>query len=135
MDRNSDNPFLAGSTREPLDEPRAIAVRYDARMRRVVVELTNGMALCVPAALLQGLEHATASQLRHGRVRGRGTALRWDALDADVYVPALFQGILGTQQWMAELGRAGGRATSLRKVRAARANGRKGGRPRKHTRV
>jgi hypothetical protein len=111
-------------------QPRAVAVRYDRRARRIEVELSTGLGLTVPVAMLEELSGATAAQLSGGRVRGGGTALRWDELDADIYVPALYRGLLGSAAWMAELGRAGGRVRSERKAEAARANGRKGGRPR-----
>ena len=62
---------------------------------------------------------------------GSGIGLHWEELDADIYVPALFQGVLGTESWMAELGRAGGRTRSEKKAAAARANGARGGRPHK----
>jgi hypothetical protein len=112
-------------------QPRATEVRFNPRTRRLDIEMKNGMAVSVPARQIEGLQDATASQLKEARIRGHGTVLRWDALDADVSVAALFQGVLGSKAWMAELGRAGGRATSPRKAKAARANGKKGGRPRK----
>jgi hypothetical protein len=53
-------------------------------------------------------------------------------LDADIYLPALLEGFLGSKRWMAgRLGAAGGRSTSTAKASAARKNGRSGGRPRK----
>ena len=39
--------------------------------------------------------------------------------------------LFGTKAWMSELARRGGRITSPAKAAAARANGAKGGRPRK----
>ena len=58
--------------------------------------------------------------------------LHWPRLDADVYVPGLMAGALGSRAWMArELGAQGGRTSTPAKAAAARANGAKGGRPRK----
>jgi len=48
-----------------------------------------------------------------------------------LYVPALVKGVLGTKQWMSQIGTAGGRAATVAKAAAARANGKLGGRPRK----
>jgi len=57
--------------------------------------------------------------------------LHWEHLDADLSVPRLVMGIFGSGAWMRELGRKGGSASSAAKRKAARANGRKGGRPAK----
>ena len=59
---------------------------------------------------------------------GTGTGLHWEALDADLSVPGLLAGLFGTRAFMA---RQAGRATSPAKAAAARANGARGGRPRK----
>lgn len=51
-------------------------------------------------------------------------------LDADIYLPALLDGFLGSRRWMAaQIGKTGGLATSEAKVAAARRNGKLGGRP------
>ena len=57
--------------------------------------------------------------------------MHWPTLDADLFVSTLVKGVLGTQQWMAAIGAAGGKTTTGAKAAAARANGRLGGRPRK----
>ncbi|HUF09981.1 MAG TPA: DUF2442 domain-containing protein, partial [Rhodothermales bacterium] len=118
MGRDFDRDYEQAVFRGKGDVPRATTVRYNVRTRRIDVELTNGMAINVPAKNVEGLQHATVSQLKDGRVRGHGMALRWDSVDADVSVPELFRGVLGSSQWMSELGRAGGRATSAQKTKA-----------------
>jgi hypothetical protein len=50
---------------------------------------------------------------------------------ADLYIPALLEGIFGSRQWMTALARKGGAAKSPAKSQASRQNGKKGGRPRK----
>jgi hypothetical protein len=116
-------------------EPRALSARYDTADRRMVVELTNGCALAFPTDDVQGLRGADASGLVDVAVVAGGRALRWEALDVDLGVAGLVQGILGTAAWMrslrGEMGRVGGRASTPAKASAARENGRKGGRPRK----
>jgi Protein of unknown function (DUF2442) len=113
-------------------EPRASAAFFDQATGRVVVELTNGCIYAFPAKLAQDLRDASDEALALIEVDGAGFNLHWPALDADLYVPALVSGVFGTRQWMTrELARVAGRATSPAKAAAARANGAKGGRPRK----
>ena len=109
-------------------EPRAVAARYDRRRDRIIVDLTNGCAFAFPPRLAQGLEDATAAQLAQVEILGAGFGLHWEALDADLSIPGLLAGLFGTRAHMARLA---GKATSPRKIAAARANGAKGGRPRK----
>lgn len=112
--------------------PRATAARYNHRLGCIVVALSSGVELRIPVRLAQGLARASASDLREIEISPSGMGLHWPKLDADLHVPALFMGLLGSRRWMAHmLGQAGGRATSPAKRAAARANGRLGGRPRK----
>ncbi len=130
-DRELKHAEAAGKTMLAT-EPRAAAARYDRETGRIVIELTNGCGYAFPAALVQDLQNARADQLADVRVDGYGFNLNFPALDVDLYVPALVSGIFGTRAWMArELARIAGRKTSLAKASAARANGAKGGRPRK----
>ena len=111
-----------------LSEPRAASVRYDRRTGRVVIDLTNGCTFSFPPRLAQGLESATDDQLAQVEILGAGFGLHWESLDADLTVPGLLAGLLGTKAYMA---RRAGQATSPAKAAAARANGARGGRPRK----
>ncbi len=113
-------------------QPRAASARYDPDTGRVVVELVNGCTHIFPAALAQELHGADDEALAGVVVDGVGFNLHWPALDADLYVPALVAGVFGTRDWMArEWARTAGRASTPAKAAAARANGAKGGRPRK----
>jgi hypothetical protein len=109
--------------------PLATAARYQAG--RIHVELNNGCAFEFPVEHAQGLAGAKAADLRTIEVQAAGLGLYWPKLDADLYVPSLVKGILGTKQWMAQIGASGGRAATAAKAAAARANGKLGGRPRK----
>ena len=109
-------------------EPRAAAARYDRRADRVVVDLTNGCTFTFPPHIAQGLETATPVELEQVELLGQGYGLHWEALDVDLSLPGLMSGIFGTRAYMA---RQAGRATSPAKAAAARANGARGGRPRK----
>ena len=73
-----------------------------------------------------------ASDLSKIEITPTGLGLHWPRLDADLYLPALMEGVFGSRRWMARvMGKAGGRSTSSAKQSAARVNGRLGGRPRK----
>lgn len=119
---------LARGKAVQASEPRAASARYDAAFGRIVVELGNGCTFAFPPRLAQGLEEATDEQLATVEIIGAGYGLHWEALDVDLSVPGLLAGIFGTRAYMA---RRAGQATSPAKAAAARANGAKGGRPRK----
>ena len=111
----------------------AVSARYDARHSRVVVGLNTGVLLAFPVELAEGLAGAARADLAEIEISPAGTGLHWPRLDADLYIPALLQGVFGSKSWMArQLGAAGGSVRSDAKRIAARANGAKGGRPRKH---
>ena len=112
-------------------EPVAVTARFDRQRRCIEVELSNGCQFSFPAALGQGLQGAADKDLAQVEIAPGGTGLHWECLDADLLISSLLQGIFGTRHWMQALGRAGGRVRSKAKAKAARANGRKGGRPRK----
>lgn len=130
IERQYDLAVEAGRAAEGA-EPRAVSARYDRPSGRVEVELRNGCLFAFPAELGQGLRGASPDELAAVEVAPGGYGVRWEALDVDLAVPALLEGVFGTAAWMRELGRAGGRRTSEAKAAAARENGRKGGRPRK----
>ena len=111
-----------------LSEPRAVKAHYSKARRRIVVDLNNGCTFAFPPHMAQGLEEATPEQLAQVRILGHGYGLHWEDLDADLSVSGLLAGIFGTKAFMA---RQAGKAKSPAKAAAARANGLKGGRPRK----
>ena len=105
---------------------RATSVRFDRKGARMVLELTNGFLFGIPVTALVGIAGASASQLADVQVSPGGGALYFDALDAHYSVSGLVLAMTAR-----EVGRAGGKSRSAAKRRAARANGAKGGRPRK----
>lgn len=115
--------------------PVAVAARLEPGVaRRIVVELANGCAFAFPADQAERLAGATEADLAVIEVSPAGLALHWPRLDADLLVPALVRGVLGSREWMSRIGRAGGQSKSPAKSQAARDNGKKGGRPSKATR-
>jgi len=109
-------------------EPRATSARYDAKNGRIIVDLTNGCTFAFPPRMVQGLEAATDEDLASVEILGAGYGLHWEALDTDFTVGGLLAGVFGTKAYMA---RRAGQTTSPAKAAAARANGAKGGRPKK----
>jgi hypothetical protein len=112
------------------NELRAVHADYVSSLRLLIVTLSNHRRLALPVEDLQGLEEAADEHLHLVEIVGHGSGICFPALDVDLYVPALIEGVYGSRRWMAELGRKGGSVTSTARRSAARANGAKGGRPR-----
>jgi Protein of unknown function (DUF2442) len=113
-------------------DPAAVAARYDRGRDRVVVELSSGYEVAFPPRRAQGLERAKPSELAAIEISPSGFGLHFPKIDVDLWLPALLEGVFGSRRWMAaRLGARGGKARSKAKARAARANGKLGGRPRK----
>ena len=112
-------------------EPLATGVRYDRVGDTIVIEMNNGAALVIPRRLMQGLTDATPEQLQCGETRGHGSWIEFEELDAQFTIMSLLMGVYGGKRWMSELAGRAGATRSPAKAAAARANGRKGGRPSK----
>lgn len=112
--------------------PRAVSAHYEPKTGRIVIDLSCRLIVSFAPEDAQGLENARPSQLKEIEISPSGFGLHFPALDADLYVPALLEGFLGSKSWMASrLGQLGGQATSNAKQAASRVNGKLGGRPRK----
>ena len=111
---------------------RPIAVTFDASTDSIVVTLKNGVRVFFPRRILQGLHIVSQTEAAKVELWPGGETLHWESLDLDLHVPSLLMGSFGNPAWMRELARVGGRATSKAKAAAARRNGRKGGRPKRH---
>lgn len=109
--------------------PRARCASYDAERDLVVLELESGCVFCFPPRLAQGLSAASPDELAEVEVLPGGDGIHFESLDVDLLVAPLLVGVFGSKAWMSELGRAGGKARTEAKARAARQNGMKGGRP------
>jgi hypothetical protein len=110
----------------------AVGVRYLRDEAALEINLLNGCRLTVPGHLIQGFMDGTDDDRAAIEISPVGYGLHWPALDLDLSVPGLVAGVTGTRKWMDGLRAArAGSGTSPAKAAAARANGAKGGRPKK----
>jgi len=121
--------MLARTRRFANFDQRATKAEYNRKDDLITLHLADGIRLSIPRKKLQGLRNAKPSELANIELLGQGTGLHWPELDVDHYVPGLLNHVFGTAKWMAEIGRRGGSTKSRAKARAARANGKRGGRP------
>ncbi len=130
MDRTEFDRATNRAGRRKAGGPTALSARYDRDTDRVVVELSTGLDVAFPPRLAQGLRRAKPADLDTIEITPSGFGLHFPKLDADLYLPALLEGLFGSRRWMAaRFGARGGRARS--KAKAAQGNGKLGGRPRK----
>ncbi len=112
--------------------PAATSAYFDRKSGNIIVTLSSGVGIFFSPKDAQGLEDGSAAQLSEIEITSSGFGLHFPKLDADLYVPAILEGFLGSRAWMASrLGAEGGKSRTKAKVAAARANGSLGGRPRK----
>ncbi len=112
--------------------PRATRVHYERKRDRVVIGLDTGIEVAFRPRDAQGLEHAKPDQLDRIEISPSGLGVHFPKLDADIYLPALLEGFLGSKRWIAaEHGKIGGSVSTRAKAAAARRNDKLGGRPRK----
>lgn len=119
-------------TKVVRDTPCAIEAHFDVDRSRVVVSLESGVELSFSPHLAQGLENAKPEDMDVIEVSPTGLGLHFPKLDADLYIPALLSGFMGSKVWMAaQMGRIGGTVKTEAKAISSRENGKLGGRPRK----
>ncbi len=94
--------------------------------------LDSGLEVAFSLKLAQGLEQAHPDDLSDAEISPSGLGIHFPRLDADIYLPSLLEGLLGSKSWMAaERGKRGGSASTEAKAAASRKNGKLGGRPKK----
>lgn len=113
------------------DPSAVVGARYDSIADAIDLRFGAGGSMSIPRRLVPGLEQASETKIESILVSPAGDALSWPSLDVDVYVPGLVERAFGSRLLAASTGRQGGRRRSKAKATAAKANGAKGGRPRK----
>ncbi len=108
-ERISEQDFEAASERGSqalVWGPPAVSARYEGgRVRQVVVELDNDCAFAFPVDQTEGLAGASDDDLSEIELTPTGHGLHWPRLDADVFLPGAMQGVSGSRQWQARIGR------------------------------
>ncbi len=116
----------------------AIAAIYLPDSDQIAVSFDNGTEIRFPRMGLEGLQTASSEQLSDIEIEA-GSLLVWTKIaegandDEEVahYIPDMMDKFAPSGRAMGEIGRLGGSKTSPAKAAAVRANGRKGGRPKK----
>ena len=103
MDDVTDEQFAAATARgeQRLRGPRAASAHYDAGRDRVIVRLTTGVEIGFAPRDAEGLQAATRDDLGRIEIEAFGLGIHFPTLDADLYVPGLLKGLLGSRRWMA----------------------------------
>jgi hypothetical protein len=134
----TDKEFLAQyaaarrrAQRSLREKPHARSAKVDLNKRVLHVHLTNECSFSIPVDVIPALRGVSDRDLVQVEVDSKyGNGLRWDKLDIDLEVRGLARVVMGGIAAMRELAAIGGSARTPAKAAAARANGRKGGRPR-----
>lgn len=111
--------------------PRALAARFDVQTERLIIELKSGAVVMLPRSFILELKEASPKAISKVELSPSGEGLHWDELDVHVSVPGLMLELVGSQAMNSAVASRAGRASTEAKVRAARENGKKGGRPKK----
>lgn len=76
--------------------PHATGAHYEAVRDRIVVELSTGVEISFSPKRAQGLESARSEELAEIEITPSGLGLHFPKIDADIYIPALLEGMLGS---------------------------------------
>ena len=77
---------------------KPLAKKISFEVDSMTIETTDGRKLTVPLAFFTRLLNASTRQRLNVVISGGGQGLHWDALDEDISVNALFQGVVDRTQ-------------------------------------
>jgi hypothetical protein len=103
----------------------ARSIMYDAKCDSFSLKMISGIHLTIPRVRIWEFDGAPAKTLAKVAVGIGGDVIECRPLDVDIFIPGLLRDILGLNTGQ----RIGGLAKSPAKAKAARQNGRLGGRP------
>jgi hypothetical protein len=106
-------------------------VRYVPLLKILIIGLSNGGRIALPIEDVPELSKATKKVLQNCELAGRGTAINFPDIDVALPIDGIIEGVYGKSRWMAELGQKGGSSKTETEWRVSRADGKKGGRPKK----
>jgi hypothetical protein len=108
-----------------------LAAHYDAKTDTVVASLSTGVSLIVPRMKIAGFSKAAPTDLSDLKIDVGAESLWSDSVDDGVLLEQLIEITAGTEDLAALGARLLGRRKTPARAAASRANGKKGGRPRK----
>jgi hypothetical protein len=112
-------------------ERRATSVRYDPGRDAIEIELTDGAGVRLPKSMIEEFRDVPPADMTTLRVSPAGYGIRLDLHDINISVQGLIGALATTADMAGSLGKIGGAARTEAKRVSARANGAKGGRPKK----
>ena len=123
--REEINQARASAETRRREEPHVVKAKFDAKLGRVILELSSGAWFAFRPEDVQGLGSATAAQLRQVEILPGNFAIDFPLLDVQFDLGALMQGRFGSKAWMAaHLGAAGGSVRAGASARATKEAGR-----------
>jgi hypothetical protein len=116
-------------------EPRAQAVEYAHGY--LAITLMDGVRVMIPVKNVRELDGLSDEQLRKVAPSPSGEGIAWDESDIHISVPGLIWELFGspeiTRKAVTENARRAASTKTEARSQAARANGKKGGRPKRAT--
>jgi hypothetical protein len=122
--------IVAGREREAR-ELLAASIRYSPRTEMIEIAFRRGFTLSIPRSQVPELAGLPKAALGKMTLSPAGSTILLDAADISLGVEDLVFSLLPREALLGAAGAVGGAARSAVKAAAARANGAKGGRPRK----